>query len=213
MKLKDKDIKAQNLPPLTAIYVGALLLVAIVHWGTEEVFALSGHLGQQVLIVGALTSFSAVLSNVLPNSTKNALVFWRFRNVLPGHRCRRICEKDPRLVPPDLERRWPKMFLAEMKEGDQNAYWYTAIYRPVRNTPEVVQAHRSFLLCRDAAAGMFVLLLGLLLWKTVGNIVSVPSVSTWSVVILAGVVLLLCQAARQSGERMVANAVAVALRG
>ena len=90
-------------------------------------------------------------------------------------------------------------------------YWYKEIYRPVRNAPEVLQAHRSFLLFRDAAAGLFLLLVGIVLWKVAGEAAPVQSVSNWSAVILAGMFAVLCQAARQSGDRMVANAVAVAL--
>ena len=206
-----KDIKAQNTSALTAIYVGTLFAVAFVHWGLEEVFAISNVLGQQVLVVAAITSFGAVLSNFLPNSVKHRLVYWRRRNVLPGHRCRRICKKDPRLVGSDLEQRWPKLFLNGIEEGDQNAYWYKEIYHPVRNAPEVVQAHRSFLLFRDAMAGTCLLLLGLLAWTAISFSVPIPPVGTWSLVVLAGVALLLCQAARQSGERMVSNAVVVAL--
>ena len=209
----EKDLKAQNVPSLTAIYVGTLLLVAFVHWSVEEVFVFSVQLGQQVLVVAAITSFGGVLSNVLPNYVKHLLVYYRFRNVLSGHRCRRICIKDTRLHLTDLERKWPMLFLREMKESDQNAYWYSKIYRPVRNDPEVVQAHRSFLLYRDAAAGLFVLLWGLVLWQAAGEAVAITSLTIWAVVIVAGVVLVLCQAAQQSGDRMVVNAVAVALNG
>ena len=209
----EKDLKAQNVLSLTAIYSGTLFLVAVVHWSVEEVFAISLQLGQQVLVVAAMTSFGAVLSNFLPNELKHPLVYFRFKNVLSGHRCRRICMKDPRLLSADLERKWPMLFLREMRESEQNSYWYREIYRPLRNAPEVVQAHRSFLLFRDAATGLFVLLLGLLLWQLASEVVALPSLSIWSVVILAGVVLCLCQAARQSGDRMVANAVAVGLSG
>ena len=208
-----KDLKAQNVLSLTAIYGGALFLVAIVHWSVEEVFSISLQVRQQGLVAAAMTSFGAVLSNFLPNGLKHPLVYFRFRNVLSGHRCRRICTSDPRLFPADLEQKWPALFLREMKESEQNAYWYKEIYRPVRNEPEVVQAHRSFLLFRDAAAGLFVLLVGLLFWKAASELVALPSLSTWSVVILAGAVVFLCRAARQSGDRMVANAVAVALNG
>ena len=208
-----QDLKTQNVLTLSAIYSGALLLVAFVHWSVEEVFVLSLQVGQQVLVVAAITSFGGVLSNFLPNSVKHPLVYFRFRNVLSGHRCRRICLRDARLHSTDLEREWPMLFLREMKESDQNAYWYRRIYRPVRNDPEVVQAHRSFLLYRDAAAGLFVLLLGLVLWKAASGAVPIPSLSMWSVFILVGLVLGLCQAAQQSGDRMVANAVAVALSG
>ena len=207
----EKDLKAQNGWPLAVMYVCALLLVAVVHWGVDEVFEFSLKLGEQVLIVAAITAFGGVLSNFLPNNLKHPLVYWRFRNVLSGHRCRRICEKDPRLLSGDLERKWPKLFLNEMKEYEQNAYWYKEIYRPVRNAPEVLQAHRSFLLFRDAAAGLFLLLVGIVLWKVVGEAAPVQSVSTWGAVIVAGMFVFVSQAARQSGDRMVANAVAVAL--
>lgn len=207
----EKDLKAQNAWPLTAIYVGTLLLVAVVHWGADEVFEFSLQLGEQVFVVAAITAFGGVLSNFLSNDLKHPLVYWRFRNVLSGHRCRSICKKDPRLTSGDLERRWPRLFLDAMQEVEQNAYWYKEIYRPVRNAPEVLQAHRSFLLFRDAAAGLFLLLVGIVLWKLAGEAAPVQSVSNWSAVILAGMFAALCQAARQSGDRMVANAVAVAL--
>lgn len=208
----EKDLKAQNVPSLTAIYIGTLFLVTVVHWSVEEVFAFSLQLGQQVLVVAAITSFGAVLSNILPNELKHPLVYFRFKNVLSGHRCRRICMRDPRLFSADLERKWPMLFLRDMRESEQNSYWYSEIYRTVRKEPEVVQAHRSFLLFRDAAAGLFVLLLGLLLWQGASEVMALRSLSIWSMVVLTGVVLCLCQAARQSGDRMVANAVAVGLR-
>ena len=208
----EKDLKAQNAWPLTAMYAGTFVLVALFHWGVEKVFAFSDQIGQQALLVAAITAFSGVLSHILPNKWKHPLVYWRLRNVLSGHRSRSICEKDSRLSSGDLKRRWPALFLNEMSEDGQNAYWYNEIYRPVRNEPEVLQAHRSFLLFRDAAAGLFLLFLSLLLWKLVGEVVSVQSLSIWSAAILAGTFVLVSQAVRQSGDRMVANAVAVALR-
>ena len=205
-------MKAQNALPLTAMYAGTFVLVALVHWGVEKVFAFSDQVGQQALIVAAITAFGGVLSHILPNNWKHPLVYWRLRNVLSGHRCRRICKKDPRLRFSDLERKWPMLFLCDMEESEQNAYWFNEIYPLVRNEPEVLQAHRSFLLFRDAATGLFLLLLGLLLWKLVGEAVPVESVSMWSAAILAGAFVLVSLAAQQSGDRMVANSVAVALR-
>ena len=208
----EKDLKAQNALPLAALYFGNFVLVALVHWGVEKVFEYSDQIGQQALIVAAITAFGGALSHILPNNWKHPLVYWRLRNVLSGHRSRKICERDPRLLTGDLQRKWPALFLDGMSEDEQNAYWYGEIYRPVRNEPEVLQAHRSFLLFRDAATGLFLLLLGLLVWKVVGEAVPLESVSIWSAVILAGTFVLVSLAARQSGDRMVANAVAVALR-
>ena len=101
----EKDLKAQNALPLTAMYAGTFVLVSLVHWGVEKVFAFSDQLGQQALIVAAITAFGGVLSHILPNNWKHPLVYWRLRNVLSGHRSRSICEKDPRLLSGDLQRK------------------------------------------------------------------------------------------------------------
>ena len=57
----EKDLKAQNAWPLAAMYVGTLLVVAFVHWGVKEVFTFSLQLGEQVLVVAAITVFGGVL--------------------------------------------------------------------------------------------------------------------------------------------------------
>ena len=101
--------------------------------------------------------------------------------------------------------------IQDIEESAQNAYWYREIYSPVKNTPEVLQAHRSFLLYRDAASGLFIFLIGLLVWPVIAVLVSLPSPGVWSLLLLVGVILLLGQAGRQSGERMVTNAAAVGL--
>ena len=209
----EKDLKAQNRAALGVIYVGTFVLVALIHWSVEEVFEVTSRLADQAIVMAIITGFGAILSNFFPNNVKHSLVYFRLCNVLSGHRCKKLCEKDPRLDKNDLRNRWPELFAQTMKEGEQNAYWYNNIYSSVKNEPEVLQAHRSFLLYRDAATGLFVLLLGLLLWQLASEVVALPSLSIWSVVILAGVVLCLCQAARQSGDRMVVNAVAVRLSG
>lgn len=207
----EKDLKAQNLVSLTAIYVGTFFLVALVHWSVEEVFTFTNQLAKQAYVMAAITSFGCVLSNFLPNSLKHILIFFRFRNVLPGHRCKMICEKDPRLSIEHLENRWPELFAQDMEENKQNSYWYREIYSLVRNAPEVLQAHRSFLLYRDAASGLFIIMIGLLVWRFISAYVSLSSLGAWSLLFLLGVILLLGQAGRQSGNRMVVNAVAVGL--
>ena len=102
-------------------------------------------------------------------------------------------------------------FPHEVNERKQNVYWYSEIYRAARNEPEVLQAHRSFLLFRDATSGLYLTLLGLYLWMMVGKIIPVQYVSIWSVAILVVMVVSVSWAVRQSGDRMVANVVEVAL--
>ena len=208
------SLKAQNVPHLAAIYCGTFFLVAIVHWGASRVLSVSLEIKEQALIVAAITALAGVLSHVLPNSIKHALVYWRFRNVLSGHRCRKVCTKDPRLRLSDLKRKWPAMFDREMAPREQNAYWYSEIYQPVKCHPEVSQAHQSFLLYRDAASGLLILLVSLSLWRAAEYMSQVaPTLSAWAISTLGLVVLLLCLAARQSGDRTVTNAVAASLYG
>lgn len=209
---EDKDLKAQNIAPLTGIYIGTVFLLSFIHWGVEEVVAFNVQLAKQVCITATIGSFGGVLSNFLPNSAKHILVFLRFRNVLPGHRCKMICKKDSRLSVEYLEKKWPELFVEDIDESAQNSYWYSKIYSPARNAPEVLQAHRSFLLYRDAASGLFILIIGLLVWRVLSNHFLLPSLGGWPLSFLLVIFLLIAQAARQSGNRMVVNAVAVSLR-
>ena len=206
----EKDLKAQNLGPLTAIYAGAFVLLALVHWGVETAFEVSSQLLQRGLVGAVFTAFGGVLSNSLPNSAKHALVYLRIRQALPGHRCKHICSKDPRIAFGLLEQRWPEMFAQEMDPKSQNSFWYSKIYWAVRDAPEVRQAHKSFLLYRDAASGLFILLIALSLSIAAASRFPVPSLGGWSFLLLVAMLLIICQAARQSGHRMVTNAVTVA---
>lgn len=209
---EDKDLKAQNIAPLTGIYIGTVFLLSIIHFGLEEVSTFNIQLAKQVSTTATIGGLGGVLSNFLPNSAKHILVFLRFHNVLPGHRCKRICEKDSRLSIEHLEKKWPKLFVEDMDESVQNSYWYSKIYSPARNAPEVLQAHRSFLLYRDATSGLFILMIGLLVWRVLSNYFLLPSLGIWPILSLFGIFLLIGQAARQSGNRMVVNAVTVSLR-
>ena len=206
-----KDLKTQNLVSLTAIYVGTFFLLTLFYSSAQEVLDVSVRLVQKATLVGAVTSFGAVLSNLLPNSIKHPLVYFRLRNVLSGHRCKRICTKDPRVTVSHLENKWPDLFAKDMPENIQNSYWYHRIYKSVKNSPEVLQAHRSFLLYRDSASGLTVILVGLLIWNTIAKHVHFSPLNVWSFLMLIVIILVLCQAGRQSGDRMVTNAVVVAL--
>ena len=207
----EKDLKAQNTVALGVIYAGTFVLVALIHLSAEEVFEVTSKLTEQAIVMAIITVFGAVLSNFLPNNVKHSLVYFRLCNVLSGHRCKKLCERDPRFDKNHLQNQWPELFAQEMKESEQNTYWYNNIYSSVKNKPEVLQAHRSFLLYRDAASGLFILLLGALLWHGVSEYISLPSLEARSLIVLVGIILLLCRAAKQSGDRMVVNAVAVSL--
>ena len=207
----DTDLKAQNVNSLRNIYVVTFLLAMFVHWGAEEEFRISVTLDMRIVIAAVITILGRLISNILPNYVKYSLIYWRLRNVLPGHRCKIICKRDKRMRYGDLERKWPELFLGDMKQDEQNAYWFKEIYQLSKCSPEVLQAHRDFLLYRDASAGLFLFLVSIALWKAIGETTSMPSISVWSIVIVAGMFILTSLAGRQSGDRMVRNAVSVSL--
>ncbi len=207
---RTKPLKSQNFFRLVSIYFATILILVAIQVGMEETFTVI-QLGKRALAAVVIVGLGAVLSHLLPNNVKHVLVYLRLRNVLSGYRCKRICRKDPRILYTDLEKKWPKLFLHDMKEDEQNAYWYKEIYQPVRNYPEVIQAHKDFLLYRDSAAGIFILLVSLLFWRILEEFIDLPSLSTMSLLALAIGFLALCLAAQQSGNRLVANAVTVAL--
>ena len=206
----EKSLQAQNAVSLIAIYAGTFIVLASVQWGAQEAVALSAWLAEAGA-VATMTSFAGMVSNLLPNSAKHVIVFLRLRQMLPDHRCKITCKDDPRFRMHDLEHRWPELFAKDIKESDQNSYWYKHIYAPVQDAPQVVQAHRSFLLYRDAIAGLTILLVCFLVWRIAAVYLPIQYPSTWALLVLLAVNVVVGQVARQSGNRMVANAVAARL--
>ena len=203
----ERSLKSQNAISLVGIYAGTIAVLVSVQWGTQEAVALTAWIAKAG-VAAAMTSFAGVLSHLLPNSLKHVIVFVRLRNVLPGHRCKTICENDPRFRMSNLERRWPEVFGKDMRESEQNSYWYKYIYAPTQDAPQVAQAHGAFLLYRDASAGLTILFLFLLGWKVGAVYLPIQHPTTWTLLVLLVLDLVVGQAARQSGNRVVTNAVA-----
>lgn len=150
------------------------------------------------IIAACIPILAIVLSGVLSDTGKARLVFWRWRNPLPG--CRVFTDligTDPRIDVPALRR----------KHGDfpndpqaQNALWFR-LYKQHRTIRLVWEAHKIYLLTRDMAtiAAVFVVLFttGVLAasvnWKT----------SLWYVGALTVQYVLVASAAQNYGKRFV----------
>jgi hypothetical protein len=145
-----------------------------------------------------------LLTSILPTELKDALVFWRVRDVLPGHRAFSVyAHKDPRI---DLARLLAVAGTFPDAARDQNSLWYR-LYRQVETDPAVAQAHRHFLLFRDLAA--LSLLLAILapaaLYALGGG-----ATAAWLAVALFGVqYLATALAGRFHGVRFVCNVLAL----
>jgi len=94
--------------------------------------------------------FIIVMEGIFPNGAKEILVFWRFKNRLPGHRAfTHIGPNDPRINMEKLKKLYPDGLPTDPKK--QNSEWYL-LYKQYRNALIVHQAHKAFLLTRDFTA-------------------------------------------------------------
>jgi len=145
-----------------------------------------------------------LLTSILPTALKEALVFWRVRDVLPGHRAFSVyAQKDPRI---DLARLRTAAADFPAAARDQNSLWYR-LYRQVEADPGVAQAHRHFLLFRDLTA---LSLLLTIVAPLVLYVLGASATAAWLAVALFGAQYLASAlAGRFRGVRFVCNVLAL----
>ena len=203
------SLKTQNIPALAALTALQLVAVALLNrmpFNTGQLAPLQDA-GRAMLAIGVVAVW---LSHLLPADGKNALVFFRLKNALPGHRFIRFAENDPRVDGQVLKARITdyQSILSDPKA--QNSCWYREFYRPVADHEEVASAHKSYLLYRDAAAvSLFSGLIFLL-----GKLLSVQwmlGINLGSIWIFAAAAAGFLIAAGNAGRRLVTTAVAVSL--
>lgn len=199
-----KTLKLVNTPMvvLYVIWCTALLFVCydspVDFWTslTSKFKALNAKDGVVVAMSPLLT---LVTVGLLPPGLKAALVFWRIRDVLPGHRAFSIhAHKDARINVEALRQRvvpWPST------PAEENQTWYS-LYKAYSEAPAVQDAHRSYLLSRElAACSVVFLFLG-------GAVLAVSGTLQWagifSLIMLAQLTVL-ALAGRNNGLRFVRN--------
>lgn len=168
----------------------------------------------EVLIAGSggivLSAVLVMLANLLPQGIKHKLIFTRIKDELPACRVNQVCKKDSRIEYELVEKRWPQVFAVDIDGSTRNSRWYQQIYKSVKDKQEVLQAHRNFLLYRDAFSGLFLILLITLIWSWFGSseiIGDIKPMVFWLQGVLTALSLV---AARTAGNRFVVNAVAAA---
>lgn len=194
--------KAINLRWLSAI---ALLDVAVLALTADlQIMAsLTKDTAPQLTSAVLLPPIVLWLCSSMDPDLKHRLVFWRWRNVLPGHRAFSVhAHQDPRFDVAILKKKIGK-FPVEPRE--QNARWYK-LYKEVQDESSVVDAHRSFLLFRDLAA-MSVLLAALTGVTFIGVGLGWHR-ATFATIMLLGQYLLAVIASRISAHRFVRNVLA-----
>lgn len=203
------SLKAKNIAPLSVLVVFQLIAISVVNHQTFDTSLLDilKDTGGAMLVISVLAGW---LSHLIPADLKNALVFLRWRNVLPGHRFIQLAEKDTRIDIDLFKTRVADYESLKSDNKNQNSYWYREFYRPVTNQDEVASTHRAYLLYRDSAAVSFVSAFALLVAKQflAEYLSEVSYQSLWVfVVAIAGFSI----AARNAGNRLVTTAIAVSL--
>lgn len=200
-----KSLKLQNVP-MVLVFVTwciALLLVCIdtpnSFW--DEIDRRFAELSAKDGFFLVLAPFILLIANGLfPSTFKAALVFWRIKYVLPGHRAFSIhANADPRINVRALRERvspWPS------NPKDENRTWYS-LYRTVENTVRVVHNHRSFLLARDLASISFIFLVAGTPTVLILNHSTQWTLAYTAIVLMQYVVLAVV--ARNHGVRFVCN--------
>lgn len=198
--LKTKNVWWLRL--FLGVNVAVFLSIAIGHRLTP---ASIDHIWQRVSAKDGLLALcfplvTLVLNGIFGDLGKARLVFWRWRNPLPG--CRAfsvIMDMDPRI---DAARLRSKLSPVPSEPKGQNAVWYR-LYKAHADKRIIWEAHRAYLLTRDMAAmagvfavsfaaGVFVTATG---WKLA---------TLYSAALVAQYVIV-ATSARNYGNRFVAN--------
>lgn len=158
-----KSLKDQNSGRLLAIVVGNAALFAVFAHATEgsvgTVYEQTTKLVWQLAPAALAAALLAILNGLLTSQAKARLVFWRWKDPLPGNRAFSIhVNEDPRINIDALNRKLPKW---PKSAHEQNTTWY-GLYRTVESESSVATGHRDFLFARDYAvlSALFVVFLG-----------------------------------------------------
>lgn len=205
MTPKRTHLKTANLPIVVSFIIWCLALYGVFLAGFDsfsaelqsKFHALSRKDG---VIVAMMPVLVLVLSGLLSSNIKAILVFWRFKQVLPGHRAfSRLAPADPRIDLGDLK---AKIGDIPRAAKDQNALWFK-LYKKHETTITVTAAHRSFLLARDLAAMALLFGIAGFVGLLVGGAALATGVRFLGLMLLQFV--LLAVAARNYGNRFVCN--------
>nr|PMI59362.1 hypothetical protein BCU41_22610 [Vibrio lentus] len=203
------SMKANNIVPLSVLMVLQFTVISLVNQSSFDISYVNilKDTGGAMLAIGAISGW---LSHLMPAGVKSVLVFWRWSNVLPGHRFIQLSEKDRRIDTVLLKARVSEYDLLKQNNSEQNSHWYKEFYRPSNKQDEVASTHRAYLLYRDAAAVSFVSAFALLVAKQfLGEYLS--EVSYQSLWVFALAITGFSIAARNAGNRLVTTAIAISL--
>jgi hypothetical protein len=154
------SLKTQNQPALiAALILNAGAFAALIGANSLLFPGLTADLSallKPAVPAGAIFVLCGVLNHQLDQKNKARLVFWRWRDPLPGSQAfSKLGPGDPRITMSLIEARLGRV---PVTASEQNAAWYR-LYRQVDGDPAVETAHKAFLLYRDYASLSFLCLI------------------------------------------------------
>lgn len=205
------DLKKENNKNIFFIMAASLVASLFFQFGYKAVSSFSDAFmaGGMSLMLSAVL---VMLANIIPHGIKHKIVFTRLKNELPACRIDQLCKSDPRVEYEAIKNKWPDVFSEDQIDGSvRNSRWYQQVYKTVKDTPEVLQAHRSFLLYRDAFSGLLMIFIATLAWSAFGNAELTGKINNMVYLAQGALLTISLITARVFGNRFVVNAVVAAL--
>ncbi|MCA8251576.1 hypothetical protein LGN12_31025, partial [Burkholderia multivorans] len=191
-------------PTLSLALLDVVLILVLAFPSAIGPASISLVMAARTVLLSVLPIAVLLLSSLVPPSVKAMLVYWRYRNPLPGHEAFTKYGLHDTRIDVEALRRNVGQFPTEPSE--QNAFWYK-LYKRVENEASVTEAHKMYLLWRDATVVSLPLAIGvpaLLKWNGANNEAAATACAIFVVQFLLTAV-----AARHSGIRFVCNVMAV----
>ena len=202
----ETSLKKQNYPLLWSFFLFNLLvflgLFFITHFETikndyRAIFTIrnSGIILMPIVLY--------IINGLISSNQKATLVFWKFKNPLPGSRAFSVhANKDFRVNKEGLQSIYG---LLPSEAAEQNKLWYK-IYRKNITDISVENSHREFLLGRDLVSITF---LYIILAGLPAMIFAFSWFSFYYLIFLLVEYFILVRVARNHGQRFVCNVLAV----
>lgn len=202
------SFKAQNIPLIILFLLWGITIYILFITGLEDfssdLMSLFEELNAKegfLVTIAPLLSFVTV--HIIDSNTKAVLVFWKFRDPLPGSRAfSEIGPRDPRV---DMRVLRERLGYIPTTPIEQNKLWYK-IYKQVEGTISVDSSHKNFLLARDLATISFLFLI----LTTLPVLIIRHNIMITFAYVLIWVFhyLVLCIVAQNTGQRFVSNVLA-----
>jgi hypothetical protein len=201
------SLKTQNLPALVAVLLANLaLFYGFLLSGSLNVPAAFARLTTwQTAVPGPLTIILVgIITEQFSPEMKARIVYWRWRDPLPG--ARSFSKYGPQDYRVNMNHIRSLVGSLPESGAEQNRVWYQQLYKKVQDQTAVAGAHKKYLFYRDySAINLFLTIVLPLVCVWHGT--ALRAILIYFVILVVQFVLV-CNAGRASGIRLVKNVMA-----